>query len=48
MFLGNSNTLWAQQIIDRYETRLAFRSGFRLGMQLAAEALTNRPELYEE
>ena len=31
-----------------YETRLAFRSGFRLGMQLAAEALTNQPELYEE
>ena len=31
-----------------YEARLAFRSGFRLGMQLAAEALTNRPELYEE
>ena len=31
-----------------YEARLIFRSGFRLGMQLAAEALTNRPELYEE
>ena len=31
-----------------YEARLAFRSGFRLGMQLAAEALTNQPELYEE
>ena len=31
-----------------YEARLAFHSGFRLGMQLAAEALTNRPELYEE
>ena len=31
-----------------YEARLVFRSGFRLGMQLAAEALTNRPELYEE
>ena len=31
-----------------YEARLVFRSGFRLGMQLAAEALTNQPELYEE
>ena len=31
-----------------YEARLIFRSGFRLGVQLAAEALTNRPELYEE
>ena len=31
-----------------YEARLVFRSGFRLGMQLAAEALTNLPELYEE
>ena len=31
-----------------YEARLTFRSGFRLGMQLAAEALTNQPELYEE
>ena len=30
------------------EARLVFHSGFRLGMQLAAEALTNRPELYEE
>ena len=30
------------------EARLVFRSGFRLGMQLAAEALTNQPELYEE
>ena len=31
-----------------YEARLVFRSGFRLGMQLAAEALSNPPELYEE
>ena len=31
-----------------YEARLVFSSGFRLGMQLAAEALTNQPELYEE
>lgn len=31
-----------------YEARLVFRSGFRPGMQLAAEALTNQPELYEE
>ena len=31
-----------------YEAGLVFRSGFRLGMQLAAEALTNQPELYEE
>ena len=31
-----------------YEARLVFRSGFRLGMQLAAEALTNQPERYEE
>jgi hypothetical protein len=31
-----------------YEAWLVFRSGFRLGMQLAAEALTNPPELYEE
>ena len=31
-----------------YEARLVFRRGFRLGMQLAAEALTNQPELYEE
>ena len=31
-----------------YEARLVFRSGFRLGMQLAAEALTNQLELYEQ
>ena len=31
-----------------YEARLVFRNGFRLGMQLAAEALTNQPELFEE
>ena len=31
-----------------YEARLVFRSGFRLGMQLAAEALSNPPELFEE
>ena len=31
-----------------YEARLVFRSGFRLGMQLAAEALANQPELYED
>ena len=31
-----------------YEARLVFRSGFCLGMQLAAEALSNPPELYEE
>ena len=31
-----------------YEARLVFRSGFRLGMQLVAEALSNPPELYEE
>ena len=31
-----------------YEARLVFRSGFRLGMQLAAEALANQPEMYEE
>ena len=31
-----------------YEARLVFRSGFRLGMQLAAEALANQPTLYEE
>ena len=31
-----------------YEARLVFHSSFRLGMQLAAEALNNRPELYEE
>ena len=29
-----------------YEAWLVFHSGFRLGMQLAAEALTNRPKLY--
>ena len=34
--------------LREYETGLAFRSGFRLGMQLAAEALSNQPELYEE
>ena len=37
-----------QSELREYETRLAFRSGFRLAMQLAAEALTNQPELYEE
>ena len=37
-----------QAELREFETRLAFRSGFRLGMQLAAEALTNQPELYEE
>lgn len=31
-----------------YEARLVFRSGFRLGMQLASEALTNQLELYEQ
>ena len=31
-----------------YEARLVFRSGFRRGMQLAAEALANQPEMYEE
>ena len=31
-----------------YEARLVFRSGFRLGMQLAAEALTKQLELYEQ
>ena len=31
-----------------YDARLVFRSGFRLGMQLAAEALTNQLELYEQ
>lgn len=31
-----------------YKARLVFRSGFRLGMQLAAEALANQPEMYEE
>ena len=31
-----------------YEARLVFHSGFRLGMQLAAEALSNTPEFYEE
>ena len=37
-----------QAALRDYEARLVFRSGFRLGMQLAAEALTNQPELYEE
>ena len=37
-----------QTELREYETKLAFRIGFRLGMQLAAEALTNQPELYEE
>ena len=31
-----------------YEARQIFRSGFHLGMQLVAEALSNPPELYEE
>ena len=31
-----------------YEARLVFHSGFRLGVQLAAEALSNPPELFEE
>lgn len=39
---GNQAELWD------YEARLVFRSGFRLGMQLAAEALTNQLELYEQ
>ena len=38
----------SQAELRDYEARLVFRSGFRLGMQLAAEALTNQPELYEE
>ena len=37
-----------QAELREYGTRLAFRSGFRLGMQLAAEVFTNQPELYEE
>ena len=37
-----------QSELREYETRLAFRSGFRMGMQLAAKALTDQPELYEE
>lgn len=31
-----------------YEARLAFRRGFRLGMQLATEAPSDSPDLYEE
>ena len=38
----------SQAELREYETRLAFRSGFRLGMKLAIEALTGQPELYEE
>lgn len=37
-----------QAELREYETKLTFRSGFHLGMQLAAEALTNQPALYEE
>lgn len=37
-----------QAELREYETMLTFRSGFHLGMQLAAEALANQPELYEE
>ena len=37
-----------QTELRQYEARLVFRSGFRLGMQLAAEVLTNQPELFEE
>ena len=37
-----------QAELRQYEARLVFRSGFRLGMQLAADALSNPPELYEE
>lgn len=37
-----------QTELREYETRLAFRSGFCLGMQFAAEALANQLELYEE
>ena len=37
-----------QSELREYATKLAFRSGVRLGMQLAAEALANQPELYEE
>ena len=37
-----------QTELREYETKLAFRIGFRLGMQLAIEALTGQPELYEE
>lgn len=37
-----------QSELREYETRLAFRSGVRLGMQFAAKALTDQPELYEE
>ena len=38
----------SQAELRDYEARLVFRSGFRLGMQLAAEALTNQLELYEQ
>ena len=37
-----------QTELREYETRLAFRSGFRLGLQLAAEAFTNQPGMYED
>ena len=38
----------SQAELRDYKARLVFRSGFRLGMQLAAEALSNQPELFEE
>lgn len=34
--------------LNRYENRLAFREGFRLGAQLMIAALGNQPELYEK
>lgn len=37
-----------QAELREYETRQAFRSGFRLGIQLAAEGLANQPEMYKE
>ena len=37
-----------QAELQDYEARLIFRSGFHLGMQLVAEALSNPPKLYEE
>jgi hypothetical protein len=39
---------WFLNVNRDYEAPLLFRSGFHLGMQLVAEALSNPPELYEE
>ena len=46
--LGQEYGFLAALEMTKRKARLVFHSGFRLGIQLAAEALSNPPELFEE